>query len=307
MRAVLVLPLVPVMWIAGYARCGSPRMSISAIMRSRDGSILVSPQRSASSASTARSASASCGVRGLAAVSTACPSGAPVRRVRLPASMTARSGSRPVSFSTISSNSSGAGSLLWGYSLTAPVYGAGRVTRSTGRSTARCHSVPPGPPAPGRPTAGVRTPSVRTPAVGCGSALREGRQLRGDALDVRLGRLLALPDAGDDLVRCLGQERLVAELGVGLRQLLLGDRQVLGEPLALRRDVDRAGQVELDGGAGDRQRGGGGEVVTGRLQPQQLRGWRPRAGPATCRSGPAGPGPAVPAAGPGRRGSGGPR
>ena len=30
MRAVRVLPLVPVMWIEGYARCGSPRTSISA-------------------------------------------------------------------------------------------------------------------------------------------------------------------------------------------------------------------------------------------------------------------------------------
>ena len=56
MRAVDVLPFVPVMWIDGYARCGSPSTSISAAIRLTDGSSLVSPQRVASSASTSRSA-----------------------------------------------------------------------------------------------------------------------------------------------------------------------------------------------------------------------------------------------------------
>ena len=56
MRAVDVLPLVPVMWIEGYARWGSPSTSISAAMRRTEGSSLVSPQRPASSVSTSRRA-----------------------------------------------------------------------------------------------------------------------------------------------------------------------------------------------------------------------------------------------------------
>ena len=55
----------------------------------------------------------------------------------------------------------------------------------------------------------------------------------------------------------LRQERLVAELGLRLGLLLLRRREVLGEALALGGDVDRAGQVERDRGAGDGERGGG--------------------------------------------------
>ena len=46
-------------------------------------------------------------------------------------------------------------------------------------------------------------------------------------------------------------------LAVGLRLLLLGRGEVLGQPLALGRDVDRAGQVQRDRGARDRQGRGG--------------------------------------------------
>ncbi|CAM5446062.1 hypothetical protein STANM309S_03023 [Streptomyces tanashiensis] len=120
MRAVDVLPSVPVMWIEGYARCGSPRTSIRAAIRVTEGSSLVSPQRVDSSVSTSRSALSSSGSSGR--LGTGSPWGGPpcVRRVRLPASITARSGSRSVSASTMSSNWS-LGSLG---SLTGPVYGA---------------------------------------------------------------------------------------------------------------------------------------------------------------------------------------
>ena len=50
-RAVDVLPLVPVMWIDGYARCGLPSRSSSASMRPRSNTIRVKP-RPLSSAST---------------------------------------------------------------------------------------------------------------------------------------------------------------------------------------------------------------------------------------------------------------
>ncbi len=105
MRAVVVLPFVPVMWIEGYERCGSPSTSISAAIRLTDGSSLVSPQRVASSASTSRRALSTSGSSGRVGTSAL---GAPpwVRRVRLPASMTARSGSRSVSSAMISSKGS---------------------------------------------------------------------------------------------------------------------------------------------------------------------------------------------------------
>ena len=51
-RATDVLPLVPAMWIDGYAGCGEPSSSISAEMRAVLGSILVSGQRWSSRCST---------------------------------------------------------------------------------------------------------------------------------------------------------------------------------------------------------------------------------------------------------------
>ncbi len=72
-RAVEVLPLVPVRWIAGRARCGSPSSSMKAWMRSSVGSSLVSGHRlsSASSASAyvwaGRAWAGSCGVSSIAA------------------------------------------------------------------------------------------------------------------------------------------------------------------------------------------------------------------------------------------------
>ena len=153
MRAVEVLPFVPVMWIEGYERWGSPSTSISAEILLTEGSSLVSPQRVASSASTSRSALSTSGSSGRAGTS-AC--GAPpwVRRVRLPASMTARSGSRSVSASMIFSNGSrGSGwSFSCGRSLTGislrrrrEACGAGSRTadRHPGRGPAMaCRAVP---------------------------------------------------------------------------------------------------------------------------------------------------------------------
>ncbi|MGY3682832.1 hypothetical protein ACVWXU_006455 [Streptomyces sp. TE33382] len=134
MRAVLVLPLVPVMWMEGYARCGSPSTSIRAAIRVTEGSSLVSPQRPASSCSTACSALSVSGSAGR--VGMVSPWGGPdrVRRVRLPASITARSGSRWVASSTISakvSSDSDASCRSEGRgSLTGPVYGWARTTRA---------------------------------------------------------------------------------------------------------------------------------------------------------------------------------
>ena len=51
-RAVEVFPLVPVRWMTGYPRCGSPSSSVKASMRSRVGSSLVSGQRLRSASST---------------------------------------------------------------------------------------------------------------------------------------------------------------------------------------------------------------------------------------------------------------
>ena len=52
MRAVDVLPLVPVRWMTGYAFCGSPSKRQSALMRSRVGSSLVSGHRPSRDCST---------------------------------------------------------------------------------------------------------------------------------------------------------------------------------------------------------------------------------------------------------------
>ena len=83
-------------------------------------------------------------------------------------------------------------------------------------------------------------------------------QLSGDAGDVRVG----LGEPGTDLVDDVapapwpGTPRCRAwPSACGL--LLLGGGQVLRQPLALGLDVDRAGQVERDRGARDRQRRGG--------------------------------------------------
>src|SRR5690606_29786607 len=256
-----VLPLVPVMWIEGYARCGSPSTSISAEIRATDGSSLVSPQRVASSASTSRSAWSTSGSAGRAG--TPASGGPPcVRRVRLPASITARSGSRLVSASMISSKESrGSGSsasLFGGRSLT------GASLRKGGRRTR-----------PRLPRAGRARPPSRGGADGPGatrrrSALGQLGELVVDADDV----LLRLGEAGADLVHDvvgrLGEERLVAQLRLRLLALLLRGGEVLGEPLALGGDVDRAGQVQRDLGAADRQGRRGGEGVPLRLEPEQL-------------------------------------
>src|SRR5205085_6385540 len=45
-RAVDVFPLVPVMWIDGYARCGMPSRSSSDRMRDRSNSIRANPRAS---------------------------------------------------------------------------------------------------------------------------------------------------------------------------------------------------------------------------------------------------------------------
>lgn len=89
----------------------------------------------------------------------------------------------------------------------------------------------------------------------------------GDVL-VRLGE--PRTDLVHDLVRRLGEERLVAELGVRLGLLLLRGGEVLGEPLALGRDIDRAGEVERHRGPGDGKRRRRREGLALRLQPQQL-------------------------------------
>src|SRR5690606_33141162 len=85
------------------------------------------------------------------------------------------------------------------------------------------------------------------------SALGQLGELVVDADDV----LLRLGEAGADLVHDvvgrLGEERLVAQLRLRLLALLLRGGEVLGEPLALGGDVDRAGQVQRDLGAADRQ------------------------------------------------------
>src|SRR5439155_22243240 len=120
----------------------------------------------------------------------------------------------------------------------------------------------------------VRTRGLRRrrrgPAPGRSRRLRlcggQGRQLCGDPLDVGLRGRQPAADLLHHGLRRLGEERVVAELGGGLLLLLLGREQVLRQPLALRLDVDRTGEVQGDGGAGDRQRRGGGELLTGRRQ-----------------------------------------
>jgi hypothetical protein len=52
-RAVDVLPFVPVMWIAGAERCGSPSNSTSIVIRSRVGAMIDSGTRASSSAAAA--------------------------------------------------------------------------------------------------------------------------------------------------------------------------------------------------------------------------------------------------------------
>jgi hypothetical protein len=54
-RAVDVLPLVPVTWMTGYARCGWPSRSTKALIRSRDGSSFDSGQRLVKAISTCAS------------------------------------------------------------------------------------------------------------------------------------------------------------------------------------------------------------------------------------------------------------
>ena len=56
-RAVEVLPLVPVTWITGYERCGSPSRPVSSLIRSSDGSIECSGVRTRICCSTSRSSS----------------------------------------------------------------------------------------------------------------------------------------------------------------------------------------------------------------------------------------------------------
>ena len=51
MRAVLVFPFVPAMWITGAHSCGSPMKSMRAEMRPRSGATLLSGHRASSSAS----------------------------------------------------------------------------------------------------------------------------------------------------------------------------------------------------------------------------------------------------------------
>ena len=51
-RAVLVLPLVPVRWTLRYFCCGAPRRSKSCEIRSSEGAILVSGHRARSRLST---------------------------------------------------------------------------------------------------------------------------------------------------------------------------------------------------------------------------------------------------------------
>ena len=53
-RAVLVLPFVPVTWMTGKPRCGSPSSSITARIRSSDGSRSCSGARERIDASTSR-------------------------------------------------------------------------------------------------------------------------------------------------------------------------------------------------------------------------------------------------------------
>ena len=48
-RAVVVLPFVPVTWMTGYVRWGSPRSSTTDAMRTSEGSIICSGQRAVSS------------------------------------------------------------------------------------------------------------------------------------------------------------------------------------------------------------------------------------------------------------------
>ena len=53
-RAVLVLPLVPVTWMTGKVRCGSPSSSMTARIRSSEGSRSCSGARERIDASTSR-------------------------------------------------------------------------------------------------------------------------------------------------------------------------------------------------------------------------------------------------------------
>src|SRR5919112_1265315 len=63
-RAVVVLPLVPVTWTTGNARCGAPSRSTSAEMRVRLGSSRLSGQRARSACSTRASAGPALGCPG---------------------------------------------------------------------------------------------------------------------------------------------------------------------------------------------------------------------------------------------------
>ena len=187
--------------------------------------------------------------------------------------MTARSGSRSVSASTIVVVEVRARARRRGSRVVAglAVLGAGLAhgAQSTERRQVRDS------PAGRRASRVVRG---ACPRAGAAQRLRQRGQLGGDAGDVRLGawpggpRILSTTWFGR-----LGQERLVAELRRGLRLLLLGRGQVLGQPLALGRDVDRAGQVERDRRArrpaGSRWRGSPRPPAGGAAAA----GWPPRA------------------------------
>ena len=96
----------------------------------------------------------------------------------------------------------------------------------------------------------------------------------------------------------LASERLVAELGRSLRRLVLAAARSFVEPGALGRDVDRAGQVELDG---DRRHRRASPSAVKLVAPaassrasdadrRLVRGHRRRARPAQPRRAPAGAG-----------------
>lgn len=140
--------------------------------------------------------------------------------------------------------------------------------------------------------------------------LLRGRQVADLVLqpdDVPFGLRQAGTHLVDHVVRGLRQERLVTELGLRLGLLLLGRSEVLGQPLALGRDVDRARQVERDRGAGNREGRRGAEAVTLRLEPEQLTdGGLMGSELRTCQV-QTGQGPSDRAAGLGPSGSGEPR
>ena len=88
----------------------------------------------------------------------------------------------------------------------------------------------------------------------------------------------------------------------------LGRGQVLLQPGALGRHVDGAARVQFDGHAAGRGQRGGARTPRRARSAGAATGSRPRARPAACRRArSARPGPAGRAAGPGRRGTGGPR